>query len=60
MLDLVWCWGKTSKSGKSKGGNDIPEPQISLEEAMFSFDNHIKIKKVLSSLVYICCDGEPS
>lgn len=28
MLDLVWCWGKTSKSGISKDGNDIPEPHI--------------------------------
>ena len=35
MLDLVWCWGKTSKSGKSEGGNDAPDPHISLKEAIF-------------------------
>lgn len=35
MLDLVWYWGKTSKSGKSEGGNDTPDPQISLKEGIF-------------------------
>lgn len=58
MLDLVWCWGKISKFGKFKGGNDIFEFQIFLEEVMFLFDNYIKIKKVFFFLVYICCDGE--
>ena len=35
MPGLVWCWGKTSKSGKSEGGNDIPDPYVSLDEAVF-------------------------